>query len=351
MSVQAVTWALAQRTGSPSAKAVLLALANYAGASGESFPKQERLADETEQSVDSVQRRLKELVALGLIWKTGRYSKNDAGGRRSNEYIVLCDSHAQARACELGWEARESTEEEDGETEKGGDTSAAVSGDDETYAANCGVGYTADCGVTYAANCGAAVQLKPQIDPPLNRNCAVSHIKLEPKPRTQTLPPTPQGGIGEGSALRFSDFEAVWPFSPLDSRAQARAAFEALSDEERASAVKWARRFVELHEERKRKLPMARTYLAERRFAEFRAEPGKPVIPVVVVWPGTPQAAAWDRYKRTAGGKLLFLQERRDASGRLAKCAVLPSEWPPSTSDARASGGEGQRDGPRLDRT
>lgn len=331
MSVQAVTWALAQKTGSPSAKAVLLALANYAGAAGESFPRQERLADETEQSVDSVQRRLKELVALGLIWKTGRYSRAEAGGRRSNEYVVLCDAHALERARELGWspDARPQADDEGGNSGDGVDAAGA---------------YAADCGVTYAANCGDAVQLKPQIDPPLNRNCAVSHIKLEPKPRTQTLPPTPQGGIGEGS-LRFEAFEAVWPFDPLDSKAQARKAFEALADEERAAAVKWARRFVELHEERKRKLCLARTYLDEKRFAQFKTAPEQACIPTVVVWSGTPQAAAWDRYKRANGGRLLMLKERRNDDGKLTKYALLPSEWPPPAKALEAPG-SGQTDGP-----
>lgn len=336
MSVQAVTWALSQKTGSPSAKAVLLALANYAGASGESFPRQERLAGETEQSVDSVQRRLKELVALGLIWKTGRYSRAEAGGRRSNEYVVLCDEHALARARELGWAPGAVDSEDDRDTPPPEENSGQL--EVEAYAANCGV--------TYAANCGAAVQLKPQIDPPLNRNCAVSHIRLEPKPRTQTLPPTPQGGIGDGT-LRFEAFEAVWPFDPLDSKAQARKAFEALADEERAAAVKWARRFVELHEERKRKLCLARTYLEEKRFAQFKTAPDQACIPTVVVWAGTPQAAAWDRYKRANGGRLLMLKERRNDDGKLTKYALLPSEWPPPAKTIEGPSSSA-RDGPRA---
>lgn len=344
MSVQAVTWALAQKTGSPSGKAVLLALANYAGAAGESFPRQERLADETEQSVDSVQRRLKELVGAGLIWRTGRYSKNENGGRRSNEYIVLCDEYAVARAKELGWEPESTLADED----------ESVDGEIEPIAMETSPeadsepgGYATNCGVTYTANCGDAVQLKPQIEGGLNRAGAVSHIKLEPKPRTQTLPPTPQGA-GEGE-LRFEAFEGVWPFDPLDSKAQARRAFEALCDEDRRSAVKWAKRFVELHEERKRKLCLARTYLEEKRFAQFRIDPGKAGIPVVIVWPGTPQAAAWDRYKREVEGfrkGLLFLVERKTPDGRLSKCAILPSEWPPSAKDVAAIEQPSQREGP-----
>ncbi|UYO49664.1 helix-turn-helix domain-containing protein [Rhodopseudomonas palustris] len=67
MSWQATAWAAKQRTGSPACKLILLALANYADANGAAWPSQETLAADTEQSVDSVQRRLKQLVKLGLI--------------------------------------------------------------------------------------------------------------------------------------------------------------------------------------------------------------------------------------------------------------------------------------------
>jgi hypothetical protein len=40
MSVQAITWALSVKAGSPGAKAVLLALANYANEFGLCWPSQ-----------------------------------------------------------------------------------------------------------------------------------------------------------------------------------------------------------------------------------------------------------------------------------------------------------------------
>ncbi len=46
-----------------------MALANYAGERGECYPSQERLAAQTEQSVDTVQRRLRDLVKAGLIFR------------------------------------------------------------------------------------------------------------------------------------------------------------------------------------------------------------------------------------------------------------------------------------------
>jgi len=67
VSWQATAWAAKQSTGSPACKLTLLALANYADASGACWPTQDTLAKDTEQSVDTVQRRLKKLVQLGLI--------------------------------------------------------------------------------------------------------------------------------------------------------------------------------------------------------------------------------------------------------------------------------------------
>lgn len=72
MSVQAIAWALSQETGSPSAKLVLVALANYADQHGVCWPSQALLARQSEQSVDSIQRRLQELVERGFLAKKTR---------------------------------------------------------------------------------------------------------------------------------------------------------------------------------------------------------------------------------------------------------------------------------------
>jgi hypothetical protein len=80
MSVDALSWAKKQRTGSPAAKCTLMMLADYANEHGVCWPSQETLARETEQSVDSVQRQLKALEALRLIERSGRGLRN---GRRA----------------------------------------------------------------------------------------------------------------------------------------------------------------------------------------------------------------------------------------------------------------------------
>lgn len=86
MSVEAIAWALKIKAGSPSAKVVLLCLANYADRKGRCWPSQASLAVQTEQSVDTVQRRLAELEDLGILTKVQREGQN---GRSGGKYFYL----------------------------------------------------------------------------------------------------------------------------------------------------------------------------------------------------------------------------------------------------------------------
>jgi predicted DNA-binding transcriptional regulator AlpA len=78
MSWQATSWARRRKTGSASAKCVLLLLAEHANEDGECWPSQRKLAEDSEQSVDTVQRRLRTLEEKGLIKKIERLR---SGGR------------------------------------------------------------------------------------------------------------------------------------------------------------------------------------------------------------------------------------------------------------------------------
>lgn len=113
MSVRAISWALGAETGKPTAKLVLLALANYADDDGICWPSQARIARETEQSVDSIQRRLRDLESAGLIERqrrNGRY-----GARITDRYHLRmgpgpqsADSgHGSGKKCSLSRRANE----------------------------------------------------------------------------------------------------------------------------------------------------------------------------------------------------------------------------------------------------
>lgn len=86
MSVQAIDWAFSVRTSKATSKCVLIALANRANEDGICWPSQKRIAHETEMSVDSVQRRLRELESDGLI---ARQRRNGQGGQRISDLYKL----------------------------------------------------------------------------------------------------------------------------------------------------------------------------------------------------------------------------------------------------------------------
>ena len=87
MSVEAITWALRQRAGDPRAKIILLCLANYADEHGRCWPSQATLADQTEQSPDTVRRRLVDLEARGLIRREER--RRPDGTQQSDLFVLL----------------------------------------------------------------------------------------------------------------------------------------------------------------------------------------------------------------------------------------------------------------------
>lgn len=84
MSVQAISWAVAQRCGNPSGKMVLYVLANYANSAGECWPSTESIANESELSIRSVLTWLQKLADLGLISIERR--KTSTGTQLTNKY-------------------------------------------------------------------------------------------------------------------------------------------------------------------------------------------------------------------------------------------------------------------------
>ena len=82
MSSQAVAWAIVHTAGGPSAKAVLLSIANYADASGECWQDQPTLAQGAECSVRQFRNILYGLIERGLVEQVKRGSSS--GGRRPN---------------------------------------------------------------------------------------------------------------------------------------------------------------------------------------------------------------------------------------------------------------------------
>ncbi len=88
MANKAVGWAWDQTTDRPIDKSILVALADYAGADGYSYPSHRQIGEMVQCSPDSVQRALKRLMARGLIRAENRARENSTA-QASNGYVVL----------------------------------------------------------------------------------------------------------------------------------------------------------------------------------------------------------------------------------------------------------------------
>lgn len=86
MSIKAYAWAKAIRVGSPTLKAVLCAIADYADDQGRAWPSLDRLADDTEFTARAVRKAVAELAARGLLTRQERFR---ADGGRSTDVLTL----------------------------------------------------------------------------------------------------------------------------------------------------------------------------------------------------------------------------------------------------------------------
>jgi hypothetical protein len=87
-----MNWALAQSTGKPHLKLVLLVLADVANENDESWYSQDRLAELAEVPVRSLRRYLEALDGLGLLQRSDRVG---AGGKRATDLYRLPVSSGQ----------------------------------------------------------------------------------------------------------------------------------------------------------------------------------------------------------------------------------------------------------------
>lgn len=86
MSFQAMAWAVKQKVGNATGKAILLMLANYADEQGKCWPSQETLAAECECSVATVARWLNSFAEMGFLTRVKQYGE---GGYRRADVLQL----------------------------------------------------------------------------------------------------------------------------------------------------------------------------------------------------------------------------------------------------------------------
>lgn len=96
MSVEAMSWAFRQPVEPSAAKFILVALGNFADEAGYCFPSQQRLADDTSQSVRSVRLHLANLEREGWIRREKR--RRQDGTNASDGFRLCWDNRPAAKS-------------------------------------------------------------------------------------------------------------------------------------------------------------------------------------------------------------------------------------------------------------
>jgi hypothetical protein len=339
MSVQAITWATQQVTGRSVIKFVLVAIANYADDAGKCWPSQQRLAEDTEQSVDSVQRALKELKRLGLLYATPRRQKG-TGYRAADYLILLMSEEAKAIAEGHGWNP-DAVDESDAEENHTEDISPQPARGSEAKAADCGVGFSPSLHRNQPEPtpqlCGSRTTNEPSLKPPTpNQTISSSRAWTEPTgEKTQT--PTPRSWLAD-----WTDFEQLWPFKPTEPKEACRKTLQRTPPDERARILAGTRKYLEDARAHGRPIVSGKRFLREKFWEPFVDANKRKRAPNELIWVqvGTPAFEAWQAHKRATGAiakwQNLVSFERRGADGRSTRGTWCPTLFPP----------KGARDGP-----
>lgn len=247
-----MAWAFRQDI-QPSAKLVLLALANHANDRWVCFPSRQQLANASSQSRETVTRRLRDLEAAGYISRTEGVRED--GGRTSDTYQLMPGRAYQAmRPAHNGGDDTPDEAPPPRQIDEGGivtaDEPPLVTGDKAPLV-------TADEGKGTISS-----------EPPV--------LNLPPSP--------PVGGVGGGNCEidgrdQFDAFQAAYEphVEPSASWPQARRVWAGLGTEARAAALMGLSRYLDHCRTRSRKICHPATYLREERWTGFlrAAEPAQ----------------------------------------------------------------------------
>lgn len=336
-----------------------MALADEASTHGECWTGQQKLAQDTEQSVDSVQRRLRDLERRGLIYCVSKRHWEDSGKWRSNMIVVLADSICLSFALKHGYDPHQSADNEI-VSHSGEDTlkhqevaastvpqSAVSSGDDFNENSSLGEGendpHTADCGT---------VEKDEKTGHRAAQLCGTDRTALlryeNPNLRTNLPLKSPQpsssAALAEGSWLSdWTRFVDAWSWADGELLEPVRRKFRELAPEERVLAIEHIPAYgAEIR--RKRTKPMsARTWVSRKGWEPFvlaakkhpTLTPGK-TVPVIK---DTPPWFAWLRER----GVRSFPTRKQLVNGRLCDVWDFPTLYPP-----RGGGGESADDPPHA---
>ena len=341
MSNQAITWATQQRTGRSVVKFLLVAIANYCDDEGKCWPSQATLARDTEMSIDSVQRHMKELERLGLLYRTPR--RQEHGYRAPDYLILLMNEDAQTLAAVHGWSPVKPGECGEDDDADGEENDPHCEGGEDDKAADCGLVKTESLS-----------RNQPEPKP----HCCGLDTKAEPSKNHNPLPPSDQKLAGKGSAdeeagteiqpsrsaaraLRkweedADEFEDLWPFERDEAKDPCRRWFRTTPPEDRRKVLAAARRYLADIRRRNAKRCAAKRFLREKVWEGY-VEGAAPTTSGDRVFVRV-DTDAWAAWAATRPGRSWPVTDHRLPEGKLVRGWWFPTLFPPATA----------RDGPQA---
>ncbi|ARQ01897.1 hypothetical protein CAK95_24460 [Pseudorhodoplanes sinuspersici] len=253
-----MAWASDQTWGGCSHRSAIYAIANHANDNWFCWAKHQTLADESEQSVDSVGRRIQEFVNGGMV----RRVKLKRHGRRTHDFLILKPSPYFDAPLEVIEQF----------IPRGCDIM-----DEGDAAANCGSAAgdenavpQRDSEINATAACGSAETLtlpQPAVDA-----TALVREPIEPLSEPEDSPHAPHGGQAVADAEKeiegWQDFKSAFEADkvPIARPSIAAKEFDALKREDRKLVTQAARGLI-AHRSRERRpsgKPSAQTFIRER---------------------------------------------------------------------------------------
>ncbi|MGL1919935.1 MAG: helix-turn-helix domain-containing protein [Hyphomicrobiales bacterium] len=173
MSWKSTGWAQDVVTGSTVTKCILYAVANYADEDGVCWPSQDRLATDTECSLDTVQRHLKKLEENGTIIRQRRANKDR---KRQTDLIILCMASnrlfwSDVSEIKLHRNERPNIEGEEMPENEESNTAGERPNNGQSYTAGerlTNESYTAERPKVTPQVCGLHIEAEPSLEPSLS---------------------------------------------------------------------------------------------------------------------------------------------------------------------------------------
>lgn len=334
-----MNWALEQKVGISSVKFLLVAIATYCDEQGLCWPSQSTLARDTDQSVDSVQRGLHKLQAMGFIY-LGPRRVSSIGHAGTREVVVLCDLKCRNFALTIGYDPQEIARKyavsiaknrpaDENSSEENQKPQSAVSGFGE------GEEFQQDsAGETDRSRNLRHQEIEPQ-KPQIAVSADTATVRYQEQPLLESFPlkspkPSPEAALEEHSWLAHRDrFMAEWPWSPGELPERVWGKFRELDAEQRIAAIEKISAYLAECRRCKRQPMKARSWIGGRGWEPFvlaakkrqTAGPGTSQFAIK----GSPPYEAWKAYRNVRS----FPDSTRMIQGKQQTGWSFPTLWPP----------------------